>query len=335
MKKDINDIDDLIGKYLAGEAGPDESRIVESWVSQKPENKKYFDQVKVIFDRASSITDVQRFDTDAAWNKMRSKITQRHETKIIQLPEKKSQVGLYLRVAASLAIAVGIGLIAYRWLNPATTSTMRVATELKTQADTLPDGTNVFLNRKTELAYEFDKRKEKHMVKLRGEAYFKIQSENDKKFIVQTEEIFIEDIGTSFNVTAYPEQNTIEVVVDEGEVIFYSDVNPGVHVRANEKGVFNKTTRSFTLTKPEPNTTAYKTKFFSFSDNDLQTVINELNEVYPQKIRINESIQDCRLTVTFKNEEPKEIANVIAETLGLTVKVSGHEILLEGSGCGQ
>lgn len=334
MEKNINDIDELIGKYLAGEAGPDESHFIESWVSKKPENKKYFDQVKVIFDRASSITEVQQFDTDAAWNKVKSKITQGQKGKIVELPQERTQFSWYLRIAASIVIAIGIGLFAYRWFNPDKT-TMHVATVHSMQADTLPDGTNVFMNRKTELAYEFDTKKETHVVKLRGEAYFKIQPEGDKKFIVQAEEVFVEDIGTSFNVTAYPEQNTVEVVVDEGEVIFYSEANAGIRVQANGKGVYNKVTRSFTLTKPEPNATAYKTKFFSFSDNDLQTVVNELNEVYPQKIRISDSIRNCRLTVTFKNEEPQEIANVIAETLGLTLKVAGHEIMLEGSGCGQ
>jgi hypothetical protein len=37
--------------------------------------------------------------------------------------------------------------------------------------------------------------------------------------------------------------------------------------------------------------------------------------------------------VSFNNEDIDEIASVMAETLGLTIKKSGNEIRLEGSGC--
>ena len=334
MEKNNNHIDDLIGKYLAGEARPDESRLVESWVSEDPGNRKYFDHLKMIFDRAASITEVQQFDADAAWNKVKAKLTQGAKGKTIALRPQANHVSFYFRIAASVIIAAGIGFFAYRWFNPVV-PTMQVATAETTQADTLPDGSTVFLNKKTQLAYEFDRKKETHVVKLSGEAYFEIQPEAEKKFIVQAEEVYIRDIGTSFNVTAYPETNTIEVVVEEGEVILYTESNAGINVQAGGRGVYDKLTKTFSLSKPEVNNTAYKTKFFSFTDRDLQAVINELNEVYPQRIRINDSIRNCRLTVTFKNEEPQEIANVIAETLGLRMKVSGQEILLEGSGCGE
>jgi hypothetical protein len=61
--------------------------------------------------------------------------------------------------------------------------------------------------------------------------------------------------------------------------------------------------------------------------------VNDLNNVYEKKIILPEHLNKCRLTVDFANEDIDEIANVIAETLGLTIRKTDKEIFLEGSRC--
>jgi ferric-dicitrate binding protein FerR (iron transport regulator) len=134
-------------------------------------------------------------------------------------------------------------------------------------------------------------------------------------------------------VKAYPEDNTVEVVVVEGKVMFYTDTDSGIYLSENGKGIYNKTTKTFSIEQPEENVLAYKTRFFSFSDTDLRTAVASLNNVYDKKIVISENLHRCRLTVSFNNEDIDEIASVMAETLGLTVTTTGNEIRLEGSGC--
>ena len=114
------------------------------------------------------------------------------------------------------------GFFAYQMITGSRNKSMEVVSQKETKSDTLPDGSGVFLNKKTELAYTFDKKEKSHVVKLKGEAYFNIQHENDKNFIIDAAGVFIRDIGTSFNVKAYPEDNTVEVVVEEGKVMFYT-----------------------------------------------------------------------------------------------------------------
>jgi ferric-dicitrate binding protein FerR (iron transport regulator) len=197
----------------------------------------------------------------------------------------------------------------------------------------LPDGSDVFLNKKTELTYAFDKKKKNHVVKLKGEAYFNIQHDDEKTFIIDAAGVFIRDIGTSFNVKAYPDSNTVEVVVEHGKVMFYTDKDSGVLLSANGKGVYNKSTKAFTVEQPEENALAYKTKFFIFSNTDLHTAVRELNGVYDKKIVLSQNLRGCHLTVSFNNEDIDEIASVMAETLGLTIQKSGNEIRLDGPGC--
>ena len=117
--------------------------------------------------------------------------------------------------------------------------------------------------------------------------------------------------------------------------MFYTDTDSGIYLSAKGKGIYNKTTRTFTIEQPEENVLAYKTKFFSFSNTDLRTAVDALNNVYDKKIVLGENLSNCRLTVSFNQEDIDEIAAVMAETLGLTLMNSATEIRLEGPGCEQ
>jgi ferric-dicitrate binding protein FerR (iron transport regulator) len=331
LQYNTNDIDELIGKYLAGEASPEENAFIESWQLQNDANRKYIDQFRTIFVKASAIKERQEFDTDAAWSKLRSKLHTPKEAREIPLYTPKRF--LYLRVAASIVILLGIGFFVYRGVSTTQTKPVQVIADKQTKGDTLPDGSGVFLNKQTNLTYSYDKKKKSHVVKLKGEAYFNINHQDDKKFLVDAEGVFIRDIGTSFNVTAYPESNTVEVVVVEGEVQFYTENDSGIHLKAGGKGVYDKNTRKFSIEQPENNALSYKTKFFSFSNADLVSVVEALNGVYDRKIVISKNLKNCHLTVSFNNEDIHEIAQVIAETLNLTVTETGKEIVLEGQGC--
>jgi ferric-dicitrate binding protein FerR (iron transport regulator) len=326
-----NDIDELIGKYLAGEATPEESAYIENWQSQNDTNRKYVDQFRTIFVKASAVKEWQEFDTDAAWGKLRTKL---HTPKgrEVSMPPTQPQHFLYLKIAASILIVCSIGFFIYRGMN-APIKSIEVVAEKQTIGDTLPDGSGVFLNKKTKLTYSYNKKKKSHIVKLKGEAYFNINHQDDKKFLVDAEGVFIRDIGTSFNVTAYPESNTVEVLVEEGEVQFFTDDNAGIHLKAGGKGVYDKKNKTFSIEQPESNVLSYKTKFFSFSNADLISVVEALNHVYDTKIVIGKNLQNCHLTVSFNDEDIHEVAQVIAETLNLKVRETSTEIILEGEGC--
>ena len=334
MENNYENIDELIGKYLSGEAIAREVAFIETWMNENDGNRKYFEQVQTIFRKAGEVKDYQHYDTDAAWRKLKSSLKNGVAKQVILPPPATNTYPLFLRIAASIVVIFGVGFFAYRMLREGAAPVVVVATQ-EIVTDTLPDGSDVVLNKQTQLAYSFDKKKKVHSVKLKGEAYFNIHHDETKTFIIDVDGVLIKDIGTSFNVKAYPESNTVEVVVESGEVMFYTDNDSGVYLRAKGKGVYDKTTKTFTIDQPEANVLAYKTRFFSFDNTDLVTVVESLNGVYDKKIVLSDSLKNCHLTVSFNNETQAEIIAIIAETLGLKVKESGGKIMLEGPGCEQ
>lgn len=74
MKESFDHIDDLIGKYLAGEATDQERARVDEWILADKANASYFAHVQLIFDRARKVRANQQFDSDKAWNKVKAQI---------------------------------------------------------------------------------------------------------------------------------------------------------------------------------------------------------------------------------------------------------------------
>ncbi|NJM26079.1 MAG: hypothetical protein HC859_11905, partial [Bacteroidia bacterium] len=317
MEQYNDHINDLIGKYLSGEASDADVRAVEQWAALDGENQKYLEHLALIFERAAASKTLRAFDTDAAWARVRSRMLEiEPKGKII-----KFDFGFLLKAAAALLVIALVGYLVVRNQDDSAPKyMMAVAAGTSTVSDTLPDGSDVFLNRQSSVEYTFDKEKEQHVVKLSGEAHFVIEPEKKKKdFIVQAGDLYIKDIGTSFNVKAYPGSGTVEVVVQEGVVMFYTEDNPGIQLHAGGKGVYHKESRTFTVEQPEPNVLSYKTHSFVFSDADLQSVTDAINKEYDRKIVLGAHLATCRLTVTFNQEEIEVIATIIAETLGLTI----------------
>ncbi|MEK6780971.1 MAG: FecR domain-containing protein [Bacteroidota bacterium] len=333
MEIEFDDMDDLIGKVLAGEGTVEEKLQVEKWANENDANRKYYDHLKMIFDKAASANIQIQFDTDVAWNKVKQKLNGTTGKQIWMLDSGKTGVRM-LRIAAGLLFFLGAGYLAYQWMNQPV-QTFAIASDKTTIQDTLPDGSTAFLNKKSELSFEYNAREKTRRVKLKGEAYFAVKHEADKPFVIETDEILVRDIGTEFNLKSYPDQDTIEIVVTSGEVQFYTLKNTGLNLKAGENGIYSKRSKEFyRIEKIDTNTLAYKTKVFSFNNTDLGSVINLLNEVYNSKIKlVNKDLHNCHLTANFSEDNPDTIVEVIAETMGLTVTRKDDEVLLDGKGC--
>lgn len=331
MKLQHDDMDELIGKVLAGEATEQEQQQLQAWLAASAANQAYFNNLKIIFDKAAGNDVKVEFDTDAAWNKVRERVG---KGKVVSLHKRTEQTSIWVRIAAGIAIFSGV---IYFLNNPFVQSNqqMAVVSADSTRQDTLPDGSTAFLNKKSELAYSYDAKAKSRKVKLKGEAYFSVKHDEENPFVIEAEDILVRDIGTEFNLKAYPEKDTIEILVTEGEVQFYTLYDSGLNLKAGQRAIYSKRNKMFyRIEKPDTNILAYKTKVFSFNNTDLKSVVELLNEVYNSKIVLaNKKLFDCRLTANYKEDNPAIIAEVIAETMNLTLTRRGEELILDGDGC--
>lgn len=113
----------------------------------------------------------------------------------------------------------------------------------KTKLD-LPDGSTVWLNDGSTLKFPQQFRAKTRTVYLSGEAYFDIQNNPKKSFLVKTPEINIRVLGTKFNVMAYSDESTVETTVETGKVLIekatvQGEVTAITEIGPNQRSVFN------------------------------------------------------------------------------------------------
>lgn len=82
----------------------------------------------------------------------------------------------------------------------------------------LSDGSKIWINSGTQLDFPTDFVGNKREIKVNGEIYIEVVNDNKKPFIVNAGKMAIQVYGTSFNVTAYDDEEISSVVLVEGSV---------------------------------------------------------------------------------------------------------------------
>lgn len=104
-------------------------------------------------------------------------------------------------------------------LNQAKTAMIQIIMPYGKRSDiVLADGTHIWLNSGSQLSYPAKFKKDSREVYLSGEAFFDVKPIPDKPFYVITREIKIKVLGTSFNVSSYAEDNTVQTVLVKGKI---------------------------------------------------------------------------------------------------------------------
>jgi len=104
----------------------------------------------------------------------------------------------------------------------------------------LPDGTNGWLNSGSSLKYSLPFSNDRH-VSVNGEAWFNVAHDKDHPFEINAGKSKVKVLGTKFNLNAYPEENNVEIVLEEGRVNFFTPgLTSDVEMKPNERLVFIK-----------------------------------------------------------------------------------------------
>jgi len=104
----------------------------------------------------------------------------------------------------------------------------------------LADGTGIWLNSDSKLVYPVTFSRKTRKVWLTGEAYFEVEKDERKPFIVDTDLGEIKVLGTQFNVKCYPEESNVTATLVEGRVSFSNEIVEDVKLYPNDQLVFNK-----------------------------------------------------------------------------------------------
>ncbi len=144
---------------------------------------------------------------------------------------------------------------------------------------TLADGTQVWLNAESELQYPPSFSDKERVVRLKGEAYFKVAKNNHRPFIVQIDEMAVKVYGTQFNISTH-EQNKIETVLVEGQVSIICR-NQEKMLKPSQKATFIPENGEIFIDEVDVLPyTAWKDGNFVFHNEELGSIMDKLARWY-------------------------------------------------------
>ena len=333
MSEDKNHIDifDLIPKYLSGEASDSEVKRLEAWVLSSPENKKQFNQFKKAWFLSGIEGNYQNIDVESEWTSTSEKLFS--EAKVVPIKSKPvRRVGIFLRIAVAISLLIVASVWVYRSVNGV--DYQEVVAQNDVEENKLPDGTEIALNQYSSIKYPEKLDDNYRRVELKGDAFFKVQRDTARPFIITTQNIEIEVLGTAFYVDSRDGQPQIQVIVESGSVAMMAG-NDKVILAANEIGVYDKNTKELTKSENDDvNYLAWKTDVLVFENTNLERVVFDLNRKFRSQISIaNPELNSCPLTATYENQSLEAIVLIIEKTLDITAEVDGDKIVFSGQGC--
>lgn len=144
----------------------------------------------------------------------------------------------------------------------------------------LSDGTKVWMNSDSELIFPTRFDGNKREVKLKGEAYFEVESDPQKPFYVCMGEAKVQVLGTAFNVMAYQDDRQMEVALLHGKVNFNIAQKEYLLV-PGEIAMCNRLTGETTIRKGDVNAIIdWKSGRFSFEDMPIEDLVIKLKRWY-------------------------------------------------------
>lgn len=306
--------DDLLVKFLLGEASASERREVEHWINADQDNQQYFEQFKFIWDQSQELAANTEVDENDAWKRFQQRVSGEQDIPVMTVVKPVRKKWYDTRVAAAVIMLVGVAALLYYILVPFRNGKQVVlAATAEAKAETLPDGSVITLNKNSSISYATGFKGNKRNVKLSGEAFFQVKPDIGKPFIVTINDVTITVLGTSFNVKSI--NGKTEVIVESGLVKVEHDARS---IQLKQKEKLEIEANDSALTK-EPVTDQfykfYRTREIVCDNTPLWKLVQVLNEAYNVNIVIeNPALKSLEIDVPFYNEPLEDVLKVIQET---------------------
>lgn len=269
--------------------------------------------------------EVNRERLDHILYRINYNINARSSTQKSLMIDKLARWGLRLAGIIILPIVILMGIYTYKkeaslrkdaWI------------EIKTPAWTraqfnLPDGTTGWLNNNSSIKYNGNFISDRRLM-LIGEAFFDVSSDKKRPFKVNTDKVMLTVTGTRFNIASYEDENNVEVVLEEGSLIFNDKImSKSYTMKPNDLLVYDKTSGSFSTETVQPVIYSSWTEGKLVFRNDPPDVIERrLERFYNVDVEIDQNYdEDIRLRATFVDEGLEGVLNILKHSLPMDYRI--------------
>ncbi len=319
----------LLVKYLLGEAEEEERALVESWLEDSAENRKQYNDLQKVWKHTAGDSFSFNADTDLAWSKLSARIDE-YEKVEARVPVVRTLQRPKLGWAAAAVVLALVGLfgIFRYYLNP---TEVKVASGKEVVEEQLPDGSAIALNANSKIQYPRDFNRDIRKVELIGEAFFEVEPDAQKPFVIDAGIGEIMVLGTSFNVEAYHGKD-LKVHVVSGRVQLSragtAADSASLILTAGEAGIIDQKTGYLYRENPlYEDALFWLNKKLVFKKTPLPKVFEILEKNYKVRFSTYDPIVNkCLLTARFEDETIESILAVISATFDIQFEMNNEMV---------
>lgn len=306
-------------KYLQGLASADEKQQFFAWLEEDPANKKEFAELKKIW----ALTEKGKEDENSAYLQFRQNENRKN---------RRTQLFKVFKQAAAVIVLIGLGAVAAQLLKSTEKEQEIYAASYSVKAPLgqmtnleLPDGTMVVLNSGSTISYKSNFSYGNREVTLEGEAFFDVQKDKEYPFVVKAPLLDIKVYGTSFNIEAYPGDESFSATLVEGSVSILNKHGDELSMlKPGENASMNQLDKQLVIKKVNTEIyTSWKKGLITFRSEKLEDIAKRLERWYNVEIVIrDEKLKQERYFGTIlKNKPIDQILEVFKLTTSLEYEI--------------
>ncbi|WP_420602762.1 FecR family protein [Flagellimonas sp.] len=187
----------------------------------------------------------------------------------------------------------------------------------------LSDGSKVWLNSGSKLVYPVIFKGKNREVYLEGEGIFDVTHNKKQPFIVKAENHEIEVLGTTFNVSNYPDDESISTTLKNGSVQINYKGNSflgrtkSMKISPGTQAVYTKNANAISARKVDVNKYfSWREGVFIFKSDNLKYIMKRLSRYYNVDIVINDKVLENQTFSGYLDlkEDVENVVKIIRET---------------------
>lgn len=296
--------------------------LLDEWLAEDESNQQDFKRYKKIWKAAGSYVEQESFDARSAWDKI-DRINKKREKR----RKRIVNIGyLVSGVAATLLLILGLSITGAFMRQPE--MWVRMTADYGSRSEvSLPDGTVVKLNSGSDITYSYNAKEKIREVHFQGEGFFDV-SKNKIPFVVKMANgLRLRVYGTSFNLQAYGDEQTVEASLVEG-CVELDHGNDKLLMNAGDMAVFDKQTKKI---KPVSGVLSHSYSWLEdklYMDHmSLISVCKYLERRYDVTIHLQKDLGDrIHYDGVIQEETITDILEVLSRLSNISYNVKGKNI---------
>jgi transmembrane sensor len=190
----------------------------------------------------------------------------------------------------------------------------------------LADGTIVWLNAESSITFPTAFNTDMREVQITGEAYFDVEKNAEKPFVVKTKKEIITVIGTSFNVNSYIDEPFFKTTLINGAVKVRSALAKSTEGRILQPGELYQ--EGQVLKADVEKEIAWKDGLFNFTGLDLKSVMRQLARWYNLEIIFTGTVPNIEISGEMGRDLNLSQVLKALEKMGLNFKINGNKLIV-------